>query len=270
MGLLTKHREHMDALAIVKTHYQPVQPSVQPSGLVSYLELVPDPRLQLYIHCYWQLKTNNPLKEPFVYRVVADGCIDVFFEPGQSQESFVMGFCKQYTEFELDRTFNYVGIRFLPTMFPRLFNVDAASLSNRTEPLAAVVPSMASFLGSCFTPDVSIEHVQLQLDTYFLHHMVQVNSVTDLRLYNALATIIKRSGTLNVEKDIDCGISPRQLRRLFKFYIGDTAKTFSKIVRFQQVLRTGASFYDAGYYDQAHFIKDFRHFSGVTPKERAL
>ena len=69
-------------------------------------------------------------------------------------------------------------------------------------------------------------------------------------------------------------ISPRQLRRLFEYYIGDSTKTFSKVVRFQNILKAKPStqslrenklFYDTGYFDQAHFIKDFKNFYGVTP-----
>jgi len=35
-----------------------------------------------------------------------------------------MGFCKKYTEFSIGHEFNYVGIRFLPTMFPQLCALD--------------------------------------------------------------------------------------------------------------------------------------------------
>ena len=84
---------------------------------------------------------------------------------------------------------------------------------------------------------------------------------------------MKNYGVLNIEKDLNTGISPRQLRRLFKYYIGDSAKTFAKVVRFQNILRAKPSkqslqqnklFYE-GYYDQAHFIKEFKNFYGVTP-----
>ena len=95
----------------------------------------------------------------------------------------------------------------------------------------------------------------------------------DTRLYDAIAIILKNYGVLNIEKDLNTGISPRQLRRLFKYYIGDSAKTFAKVVRFQNILRAKPSkqslqqnklFYE-GYYDQAHFIKEFKNFYGVTP-----
>lgn len=66
------------------------------------------------------------------------------------------------------------------------------------------------------------------------------------------------------------------MRRLFAFYVGDTAKIFSRVVRFQYLINSfGAfgtcanknTFFDAGYYDQAHFIKEFKKFSGVTPSK---
>ncbi|WP_233632429.1 helix-turn-helix domain-containing protein [Parapedobacter sp. ISTM3] len=265
----------MDTLTIIRAGYKPIQPTITPAGeSVTYEEILPDHRLRPYIYCYWQLKTKAPLRAPFTYRVVADGCIDVFFELDRPEASFVMGFCKRYTEFELDNAFNYVGVRFLPTMFPQLFSVDASSLSNRTEDLGAVIPSMARFVADRFAPDLPTPAVWQRLDDYFLQHLADIDFNQDPRLYGAIATIMQKSGVLNLEKDIDSGISPRQLRRLFEYYIGDTAKTFSKVVRFQNILRAKPStqnlrenklFYDAGYYDQAHFIKEFKSLYGVTP-----
>ncbi|MGK6351956.1 AraC family transcriptional regulator [Parapedobacter sp. DT-150] len=251
----------------VRDFYRPLQPTVEPSGgPVSYVELLPDRRLLPFIYRYWELKTKEPLQERFTYRVVADGCIDIFFEPGRREECFVTGFCKQYTAFQLERTFHYVGVRFLPTMFPQLFRINASLLSNRTEPLDAVVPTVARFLADHMVPVQSTEVIIQKLNAFFLHHVAHHDIDNDRRLYGALATIIQTSGMLNVERDIDSGVSPRQLRRLFQFYIGDTAKTFSKVVRFQHALRANNLLcLDAGYYDQAHFIKEFKHFYGVTP-----
>src|SRR5699024_7494267 len=98
----------------------------------------------------------------------------------------------------------------------------------------------------------------------------------DNRLYGALEIILQNFGSIAIEKDLNTGISPRQLRRLFEFYIGDTAKTFSKVVRFQNILQTKLThqslrknklFFDSGYYDQSHFIKEFKNFYGVTPSK---
>ena len=72
----------------------------------------------------------------------------------------------------------------------------------------------------------------------------------------------------------EIGISPRHFIDIFRSEVGLTPKLFCRVRRFQQVLRqisTGARIHwpsvalDAGYFDQAHFIHDFRAFSGINP-----
>ena len=88
--------------------------------------------------------------------------------------------------------------------------------------------------------------------------------------------LMEGQGNLKLGTDLDLGISQRQLRRLFQFYIGDNLKTFQKVVRFQALIRAKPSlqslrenrlYFDLGYYDQAHFIKEFKTLYGLTPKE---
>ena len=121
-----------------------------------------------------------------------------------------------------------------------------------------------------------IEQIKNILDNYFLKLTEKTTFDNDARLYRAIEIILTNFGVIDVEKDLDTGISSRQLRRLFEYYIGDTAKTFSKVVRFQNILRAKPSqqslrqnklFFDAGYYDQAHFIKEFKNLYGVTPSK---
>jgi AraC-like DNA-binding protein len=70
------------------------------------------------------------------------------------------------------------------------------------------------------------------------------------------------------------GLTPKRFIQLFTDQVGLTPKLFSRIRRFQDVLclvRNGSPLkwtdvaLNCGYYDQAHFIHDFRAFSGLTP-----
>lgn len=69
------------------------------------------------------------------------------------------------------------------------------------------------------------------------------------------------------------GITSRYLQKLFLQYTGLTPKLYSKINRFQNslrlVARKNASLtsiaYECGYFDQSHFIREFKSFTGVTP-----
>lgn len=259
----------------IRRFYRPVQPTVKQAGQsVSYREISPDNSLSTIIYCYWELKTNEKLQDTFTYRVVADGCIDIFFQLDKPSENFVMGFCKKYTEFPLDNSFHYIGVRFLPTMFPALFKVDAKELSNRFERLELVVNETSKFITGAFSDDDELATIKSKFDDYFFGLMKNANTDLDRRFHNALNIILKNFGVVNVQSDLDIGLSQRQLRRYFEYYVGDTAKTFSQVVRFQNILNAKPStqslrqnkiFFDLGYYDQAHFIKEFKNFYGVTP-----
>ncbi len=70
------------------------------------------------------------------------------------------------------------------------------------------------------------------------------------------------------------GLCQRRFIRLFAEEVGLTPKLYGRIVRFQEVLRVIDSgkrvswarlAAASGYYDQAHFINDFRAFSGMNP-----
>ena len=70
------------------------------------------------------------------------------------------------------------------------------------------------------------------------------------------------------------GLSPRRFIQLFNEEVGLTPKLFCRIRRFQEVLTLIAHPHEVdwthmaltcGYFDQAHFIHDFRAFSGISP-----
>ncbi|HEU4472813.1 MAG TPA: helix-turn-helix domain-containing protein [Flavisolibacter sp.] len=259
----------------IRRLYRPVQPTVRQAGdSVYYREMAPDKKLDNLIHCYWELRTAEKLSSPFVYRVVADGCIDIFFELSHPSENFVMGFCKQYTEFPLQGKFHYIGIRFFPTSFPSLFKINAKELSNRFERLELVVKEASDFIANSFSEKDDSLSVCNKLDSYFLQKLGKTGMSIDNRFAEAFSAILENQGAVSVQKDLDIGLSPRQLRRYFEFYVGDSAKTFSQVVRFQHILHARPSaqslkqnkiYYDLGYFDQAHFIKEFKNFYGLTP-----
>lgn len=261
----------------IRELYTPLQPTVkQSSEGVHYAEVLPDPLVQPYIFCYWELKTCQPLASPFHYTVVPDGCCDIFFLVDNPHESFVMGSTRRFTEFSLATHFHYAGIRFLPTIFPQLFNISARELANQSFALSDVLPQTASFISNHTNEHSTIEQLKTLFDQYFIQQLSGANFDADIRLYQAVNVILQKAGNLNVESGLDTGISSRQLRRLFDFYIGNGMKTFSQVVRFQHILlrklsgdnhRDEKIYFDAGYYDQAHFIREFRNFYGMTPAQ---
>ena len=122
----------------LRPYYHPMQ-SVIPAEEkeVTYTEFLPCEALRPFIYCYWELK-SPPRNTPFCYRVVADGCIDLFFDCNAPQMSSVMGYCNTYIESPITGAFHYVGVRFMPSAFPLLFGQDAFEISAQEIPLREV------------------------------------------------------------------------------------------------------------------------------------
>lgn len=265
----------MSALTFLSHFFHPAQPRFREGGGdVIYHEFAPDAFLSGYLCCYWQLQSVRPLSSPFLYNAVADGCIDLFFDMDQPEENFVMGFSSGYTSFELERNFRYCGIRFFPGAFPLLYNIKASELTNQCQYISAVIPHAHHALKDVMTNPGGIAGIKPQLDQYFKKLVVSKEACIDHRFASSLGTILQSGGSLNIEKDLAASVSPRHLRRLFDFYIGAAPKEFYRIVRFQKLLggnitreslKKDKLYYDAGYYDQSHFIRDFKALYGIAP-----
>ena len=89
---------------------------------------------------------------------------------------------------------------------------------------------------------------------------------------------VQNHGLISVTQlaDYSC-MSERQLERKFLEYVGHTPKQFTNIIKLQYFLKllknksTQSNFtslvYDAGFYDQAHLIKEFKKNTGLTPSQ---
>ena len=105
----------------------------------------------------------------------------------------------------------------------------------------------------------------------------QQEVVTDDSIDSAIKLLRDERGHLSIEELCErTGFSTKQLERKFITAVGTTPKVFARISRFLYMCHNIKDFgnktltelcYDCGYYDQSHFIKEFRTFSGFTPKE---
>jgi AraC-like DNA-binding protein len=90
---------------------------------------------------------------------------------------------------------------------------------------------------------------------------------------DALQKINTSHGTVRINVLArELNISQDPFEKRFRRMVGTSPKQYSSIVRLKNVIASyrqnknlTAAAYDAGYFDQAHFIKDFKSFTGQTP-----
>lgn len=98
-------------------------------------------------------------------------------------------------------------------------------------------------------------------------------SRVDSAMTAAVRMIKQTQGELRIaELARQCGLSQSALDRRFRRAVGVAPRRFASLVRLQTVMRlqeAGATLttiaHAAGYYDQAHFIKDFKRITGAAP-----
>lgn len=95
----------------------------------------------------------------------------------------------------------------------------------------------------------------------------------DMLVMQALNLIYERNGNIRItELSERLNISQSPLEKRFRKVVGASPKKFASIVRLKCILKNGFNSsltgigLDAGFYDQSHFIKEFKRFTGDTPE----
>jgi AraC-like DNA-binding protein len=157
--------------------------------------------------------------------------------------------------------------------FP-FFKLPAGELHNRHVSLETLWGAEAGFLRERLLAATSAE-IKFRL----LEQVLLAQAVRPLTRHPAVALALKEfrsMGHLRLVGDLTAqiGLSPRRFIQVFREEVGLTPKLFWRIRRFQEVLHLiqkegQVEWADValtcGYFDQAHFIHDFRAFSGLNP-----
>lgn len=97
----------------------------------------------------------------------------------------------------------------------------------------------------------------------------------DLLIASAISRIYSENGNLKIKALTDSlYISQDAFEKRFRKATGATPKQFASIVKMNNAIRKNIAFpsfldiaFENGYYDQAHFNKDFKNFTGLTPTD---
>jgi AraC-like DNA-binding protein len=241
-----------------------------------YQSFEPDPRLKPFVACFWIVLGDEKIPQ----KVLSDGHSELIFHFGDAYQVHVNGHWETQSRAlaagQLSKPIylrptgssSIVGVKFTPTGLWKLFGWNMALLTNQaislaefskpSEPLhdviarsgnyAAMIGQIERFLLSSMTHATKKENV----DAIISH----VEKATEQLSISAIAGYFQ--------------LSNRKLERLFHEQVGVSPKAYMRMTRFKQVYkllqqsqlsRTEVS-YVCGYFDQPHFNKDFRKFTG--------
>jgi AraC-like DNA-binding protein len=188
--------------------------------------------------------------------------------------SSLAGARSDFIELDTSRPFSAIGVHFKPGGGSPFFGVPSSELRNQSVALDLLwgrfATTITDRLWNVDTPEEQFGILQDALlekgrNRLVFHPAVQyaVDLIERSRGARPVSTVVER-----------IGMSPRRFLDVFRSEVGLSPKAFCRIRRFASVLRQIERTVDVdwvdvalscGYFDQAHFNRDFRAFSGVTP-----
>jgi AraC-like DNA-binding protein len=165
-----------------------------------------------------------------------------------------------------------IGIKFQPAALTYLFDIDQSSITDQVIPLTEPMASRFKVLAQHLNTEVPTHSIFTRLNQLFQDFSPVIPPNTGLDA--ALTLLLSQHGNLNMSELRNvAGCSERQLERWFRRFVGLAPKFYARIIRlaytFELMQEGNKSWcdlvYDSGFYDQSHFIKNFKEFTGEDP-----
>ncbi len=252
---------------------------------MQYREIIPGHLLKQYVKCYYTYESDSDLA--FEDTVFPSGCTEIIFNLGagkwQTGDEYVTTppvefwgqIVKPLPVKSIGRN-TMLGIRFYAHAAACFINEEIDQFNNQVVDLKDIAGAAVSEL-----------HLQLLETNDWKNRIALIENF----LLERLSACGKKMNKIGVVNDImneigredfyeninglalRFGITSRYLQKLFLQYTGLTPKLYTKINRFQNSLKLVSKrdrsltsiAYDCGYFDQSHFIREFKYFTGSTP-----
>jgi AraC-like DNA-binding protein len=242
------------------------------------------PALQPYVKMICTMDCDTA-EDTHHIRVLPDTCVELFINYTSTpvavidnelhKRSIITFRLNKPMDVQMRKGSGCLAICLHPGMGYKFFHQPMHILANTTTALADVWNNMATEIedkiANAHNNDARVAIVQ----QYLLQQLAHIKD--DEQVTYCLQQVYKYAGQLPVSKLADdTGITQRHLSRKFQQYVGLSPKEYLRISRFINSLKylkkhptlslTGVA-YESGYYDQAHFIRDYKAYTGHTPGE---
>lgn len=254
---------------------------------VPYVERVPDAALTPAVRRLWWLRMPSPqqyeriVPQPAIhlivnlaaepYRVLARGTQRVGDTvPG----AFISGVQVDYLLNENPAQLHHVGAELEPWA-AGAFGIDAAAIGARVVAALPLLPALEA-LGPEEAGSLEPEQALDRFEGALLAS-VRAGWRPDRRVVGAVEHLRADPNGRVADLASQAGLAPKSFSSVFRRACGVTPKRFAEVMRHQAFLAAlpaegelrpwSTLIADHGYFDQAHFIREFRRFTGMSPSE---
>jgi AraC-like DNA-binding protein len=236
----------------------------------------PEGDLRVFVDRFWSVRWDLTAGEPYASETLPNPSVNVSVEPGKSA---VYGIVKRKFTAMLEGNGQVIGAKFRPAMFAPFAPLPAASLTGRVVSLGEIwgVGASGRLEREVLEAGRTAEKVGL-LEAFLRRRLPPRNAEAEHAAHAAELALADRE-IATVEDLADrCHVSVRALQRLFRRWVGAPPKWVIRRARVQEAAERVAEggrvnwarlASELGYFDQTHFIKDFRAQIGLSPSAYA-
>ncbi len=246
--------------------------------------IAPPAALKQYVRYFWTLDCGAAEESRYVLKILADRFPRLIIQHLEGRSAirkadgevlpaaFLGGVTTRPCTYHIHGAYAHTGVSFYPHGLHRIFGTNAGTLTNAFTDLADFCPdSLRERL--CL---VASRAERMALLARFLLDQLQQRGREDALLHERLLSGSLECPSISLPALLrDHNLSERQLERKFKFVVGVPHGTYLRIVRFEKAFQQLQTTrfekiqdiaYGLNYSDHSHFIRDFKQFSGYTPK----
>lgn len=245
--------------------------------------------LDRYVKYVWVMKSEGKQSEKDL--LIPDGYSEIIFvqkgayqkkflnEPDKNQiidQSCIVGIQTQSVLANRINSCQFVGIKLTPLGAYILFGSHLKNIFNTNYPIAQLSETWLINLDKQLKAQENEKTIFEIISKQLLHQINASKNHPNFQLAEAyLNSVIAVEKKISIQKlAAKHFVSIRQFQRNFKNFFGVTPKVFLNIIRFKQLYKSSVlqtkspeNYLNFGYYDQMHFIKDFRRHLGITPSK---
>lgn len=245
--------------------------------------------LQPYIKQYWGIENELLNGEKHIQRIIPSGLPELSLYIGRRpqiignkknfEDNLILnGHQKEFYDLKIEKEISVFSIVFHPQGLMTFFNFPLNEIYNQSVPLKYLNRKLAQEILPQLTNEQSFENKVEIIERFFCLVLdEELNRFNFSRINHAINIISQTRGKITIENlASETCLSRKQFERKFSELIGITPKQYLKIIRLQyslflksrnKKLNITDLAYEVGYYDQAHFINEFKLQTGFTPKQ---
>ena len=243
----------------------------------------PAAALKPYVNNYSIVENTVPVshnilpKAALILGIKYSGNMELASPEGVVSEGFVsglMGIHDSYRIFSKPANTGMLAINFTEAGAGAFFDIPLNELYNSGFTLDTFVRNsrVAQLEEEITLARTALERVQVA--EHFLFSLLR-EAAQDKIILESIAMIRAARGIIRAE-DLakQLYISSSRFEKRFRAIVGTSPKKFASMIRIESVIRSYQSgttltdvAYDSGYFDQAHFNRDFKSYTGLSPRQ---